>query len=137
MAGLDEAIAAALNGPERKDIEISGHGFNVKPCSRDNQANGDLHVKGQISHKLTHRPDDQIYYHIVKKDGLVMSIDADVKNGGWPKVAGPIGSAIAGYFGKPIPPNVITDAMQKVADVNPDGWAQACDTIITAIAVRA
>jgi hypothetical protein len=98
MAGLNEAIQAALEGPERKDIKINTHNFNVKPVTRD-EHDGELHVWGQISHKLTVRPDDQIFYHIVKKDGAILTTDINVNKGGWQKIAGPTGLRLCGIGG--------------------------------------
>lgn len=69
---IDEAGAArfmigtraAVCGPEEKGLTLpGGHGFNVKKATivRDERERP-LYVSGQISHHLSFRPDDQIYY---------------------------------------------------------------------------
>lgn len=134
MAGLNEAIQAALVGPERRDIDIRGHGFNVKPVDRQ-MVNQVFHIWGQISHKLRWRPDDQIYFHIVKTGDIVTSVDRQINRGGWGKILDPIGVVAGAYFGVPIPPGAVNGAVDAIARINPDGWEQACDMIIAAVAI--
>lgn len=135
MAGLNEAVKAALHGPERKDILIRGHGFNVKPIDRQD-VNGEIHIWGQISHKLAHRPDDQMYYHLLKKNGNLISIDRQINKGGWEGLATPVAVVVGAYFGIPIQPGDVRSAFDRIAQINPNGWQQACDVIIGAIALH-
>jgi hypothetical protein len=70
MSVSQQVLNAAIFGPEIKEVEISGHEFNVKPVSiriyRD-----ELSVFGQLSHHLTGREDDQLFYSFRKKAGVV------------------------------------------------------------------
>ena len=135
MAGLNEAVHAAIHGPERQDIDIRGHGFNVKPITRQD-VNGVLHAWGQISHKLKFRPDDQVFFHLQKKDGMMQIVDRELNRGGWQKLAGPASSVIAAYFGVPLAPEAVSGVMNSIADINPSGWEQACDMIIASVALH-
>jgi hypothetical protein len=65
---MELAVNAALYGPEKKGVSIFEHGFNVKPAvfSRNGSS---LTVTGQISHRLSGRPDDQLYYRHCQVNG--------------------------------------------------------------------
>jgi hypothetical protein len=59
---FEKAMKAALEGPEVKKIKIEKHEFNVKPVkSTGDRVTGPMY-KGQISHHLAWRDDDQVYY---------------------------------------------------------------------------
>ncbi|SHL23904.1 hypothetical protein SAMN04487918_1011834 [Bacillus sp. bc15] len=66
---LETAVQAALNGPEVKKIKVFEHEFNVKEIEVVNLGAGKKYVKGQISHHLSFRPDDQFYYEFTVQDG--------------------------------------------------------------------
>ena len=72
QSNLETAVNAALNGPEVKKIKVFEHEFNVKPIEVVNLGGGKTYVKGQISHHLSFRPDDQFYYEFTVKDGEVI-----------------------------------------------------------------
>lgn len=71
---LQAAVTAALDGPERKELKICRHEFNVKPVTLTHE--GDYVIvdgtKGHhISHEITMAPDDQVYYKLrVRKGGV-------------------------------------------------------------------
>jgi hypothetical protein len=67
---MEEVIHAALYGPEVKKLKVYDHEFNVKPVERS-RAGSRLIVSGQISHCLSLRPDDQVYYTIVLENAVI------------------------------------------------------------------
>ncbi|MEJ9127221.1 methyltransferase, partial [Bacillus cereus] len=71
QSNLETAVKAALYGPEVKKIKVFEHEFNVKPIEVVDLGGGKKYVKGQISHHLSFRPDDQLYYDFTVKDGEV------------------------------------------------------------------
>lgn len=135
MAGLNEAVKAALKGPERKDIKIRGHGFNVKKADKK-VVKGETHIWGQISHKLRFQPDDQVFYEIIIKGGQIVKIKRSIKGGGWGSVAGKVASAIAAYVGVPIPPAKAEELYKIVEKLIVGDWVEACDVMIAAIALE-
>ncbi|MGY4556897.1 hypothetical protein ACVW18_003203 [Bacillus thuringiensis] len=52
-----------------KKIKVFEHEFNVKEIEVVNLGAGKKYVKGQISHHLSFRPDDQFYYEFTVQDG--------------------------------------------------------------------
>lgn len=86
LDGFRAAMRAALEGPEKKDVEWTkfGHDFNVKKV--DVKRNGDtIEIDGQdghhISHRLRFRPDDQVFYKCrVKSDGTVENLEVNIKS---------------------------------------------------------
>jgi hypothetical protein len=135
MAGLNEAVKAALKGPERKDIKIRTHGFNVKRSDKK-VVKGETHIWGQISHRLSLQPDDQVFYEIVTSGGKIKPIKRTIKGGGWSALAGKAAAVLGGYFGVPIPPDVAEDLYKKVEKLVVGDWVEACDVIIAAIALE-
>ncbi|MBC8003003.1 MAG: hypothetical protein H7X97_10495 [Opitutaceae bacterium] len=135
MAGLTEAVHAALDGPGREDIEISQHRFDVKRAQRLD-FNADTHVWGQISHKPRTRPYEHVYFHIIKKGGILTSMERHANPSGWEGVHGRVAVVLAGLHGVPIPPEAVSVATDQLGQIVPDGWEQACDLMITAIALR-
>ena len=78
-ANMEKAMTAAFGSKEIKKLKIKGHEFNVKPVSTTNNG-GTVTVKGQISHHLTLRDDDQVYYSFtVRADGTVESFDVNIE----------------------------------------------------------
>lgn len=72
---FEAAVHAALHGPEKKDLTIDQHSFNVKPAviERDHEK-GIITVTGdeEGDHHISHRKfgfDDQISYKFTKKIG--------------------------------------------------------------------
>lgn len=134
-----DAMKAALCGPERKKIEIFGHKFNVKPVeiTREGQ---EITVVGQISHHLTARRDDQIYYRITKEGNTVKEIQVNIERGGWAPIAAPIISVLSTYItggGFTIPPEKIETVGRTLGRAIDGSWEQAAQFLIVNIALRA
>lgn len=72
---FEEAMEAALEGPQLKGYRVIGHGFNVKPIERSAASGGRVHIKGQLSHRLKWRDDDQVHYQMTVDVGERVSID--------------------------------------------------------------
>lgn len=72
---FEKAMKAALKGPEVKKIKFDDHEFNVKPVKiTGNRATGTV-VKGQFSHHLSFRDDDQVYFEFNLVAGQKITID--------------------------------------------------------------
>ncbi|MGH0791337.1 hypothetical protein ACQVTU_27350, partial [Bacillus cereus] len=85
MNNLDKAVQAALLGPEIKKLKVFDHEFNVKPAYISKLGNQTI-VNGQISHHLSFRLDDQVYYRFVKEDGVIKNLEIKIDRGGWTKI---------------------------------------------------
>jgi len=131
MAGLDAAVKAALKGPERKDIKIRKHDFNVKKASKK-VVNGETHIAGQISHRVRWTPDDQVFYAIVLKDKKVTKVTRSIKGGGWGKMAGKLAAWIVGSDAA-----TAEEIYEKVEGLVVGNWIEAADVIIGAVALEA
>ncbi|MES5913203.1 methyltransferase [Bacillus cereus group sp. FL70] len=132
MNNLDKAVQAALLGPEIKKLKVFDHEFNVKPAyisKKDNQTV----VNGQISHHLSYRLDDQVYYRFVKENGEIKNLEIKIDRGGWTKITAPIGAIIAQYFGVPITPNLLLQIGQQLGALIDGKWEYASEAIVAAI----
>ncbi|EEM44302.1 methyltransferase [Bacillus cereus] len=132
MNNLDKAVQATLLGPEIKKLKVFDHEFNVKPAyisKKDNQTV----VNGQISHHLSYRLDDQVYYRFVKENGEIKNLEIKIDRGGWTKITAPIGAIIAQYFGVPITPDLLSQIGQQLGALTDGKWEYASEVIVAAI----
>ncbi|HEX8930332.1 MAG TPA: hypothetical protein VGA45_15560, partial [Actinomycetota bacterium] len=74
QANFEKAMHAALQGPEVKKLRLEKHEFNVKPVSITRTSEG-MRVKGQISHHLSFRDDDQYHYSFTVAAGRQVAIE--------------------------------------------------------------
>ena len=91
MATFEQAARFALGDDEVKKLEVAGHEFNVKPLSQSWQ-NNTLVAHGQLSHHLTARPDDQIFYNIriTYGENLTVIVTNQLQAGGWGAMVVPV-----------------------------------------------
>jgi|GEM_PF-3175272 len=134
MATIAEAVHAALVGPERKKLRIYDHEFNVKPAQPEKK-NNRLIVNGQISHHLTARRDDQVYYIITIEDAAIKEVQRRIARGGWAGLAGPVVSVVGAYFGVAIPPDKVESISRQLGQAFDGAWETAAEIIITNIAM--
>jgi hypothetical protein len=132
MNNLDKAVQAALLGPEKKKKKVFDHEFNVKPAYISKLGNQTV-VNGQISHHLSFRLDDQVYYRFVKEDGVIKNLEIKIDRGGWTKITAPIGAIIAQYFGVPITPDLLSQIGQQLGALTDGKWEYASEAIVAAI----
>ncbi|TEA82402.1 methyltransferase [Bacillus thuringiensis] len=132
MNNLDKAVQAALLGPEIKKLKVFDHEFNVKPAYISKLGNQTI-VNGQISHHLSFRLDDQVYYRFVKEDGVIKNLEIKIDRGGWTKITAPIGAIIAQYFGVPITPDLLSQIGQQLGALTDGKWEYASEAIVAAI----
>ncbi len=132
MNNLDKAVQAALLGPEIKKLKVFDHEFNVKPAYISKLGN-QTGVNGQISHHLSFRLDDQVYYRFVKEDGVIKNLEIKIDRGGWTKITAPIGAIIAQYFGVPITPDLLSQIGQQLGALTDGKWEYASEAIVAAI----
>jgi hypothetical protein len=81
QASFDKAMKAALEGPEVKKVKIDHHEFNVKPLRFNGSRVTGERWKGQISHHLSLRDDDQVHYEfdLLAGDAITIGqIDIDI-----------------------------------------------------------
>lgn len=143
QAGGKGALAVAIACIDGKDYEftkndsdVNGHEFHSKPINVV-RTNGKIVITGQLSHMLSGRPDDQVFYKIIKNGNAIESISQDTTKGGHAIWIGPVATAVGAYFNTPIDPAKATEVMHKVGEtVEGQGWVPAADAIITAVALR-
>ncbi|PHD55755.1 methyltransferase [Bacillus toyonensis] len=133
---LETAVKAALYGPEVKKIKVFEHEFNVKPIEVVDLGGGKKYVKGQISHHLSFRPDDQVYYEFTVKDGEVTGTPQyHIDRGGFTPFAAPLLSLIAAYNGIPVNPNDLNSLGQQIGKVIDGSWEHAAQSIATVVSL--
>ncbi|WP_439328625.1 methyltransferase [Bacillus cereus] len=136
QANLETAVNAALHGPEVKKIKIFDHEFNVKPIEVVNLGEGKQYVTGQISHHLSFRPDDQLYYNFTVQDGKVTGTPQyHIDRGGFTPFAAPLLSIIAAYNGIPVNPNDLNAIGQQIGKVIDGSWEHAAQSIATVVSL--
>ncbi|NOG26300.1 hypothetical protein [Lysinibacillus fusiformis] len=136
QSNLEIAVNAALYGPEVKKIKVFEHEFNVKPIEVVNLGGGKQYIKGQISHHLTLRPDDQFYYEFTVKDGKVTDTPKFyIDRGGFTPFAAPLLSIIAAYNGIPVNPNDLNTLGQQIGRVIDGSWEHAAQSIATIVSL--
>ena len=135
-APMDDAIKAAIDGPQKKKLKVFDHHFNIKPV--EIKRDGDrITVNGHISHHLRWRRDDQVYYRIIKDGNKVIKIERDINRGGWAGMAAPIVAAVGTYLtGVPIPPGEVEKVGRTIGSAVDGSWEGACDAIIANVALR-
>ncbi|WP_417894952.1 methyltransferase [Bacillus thuringiensis] len=134
MNNLDKAVQAALLGPEMKKLKVFDHEFNVKLAYISKLGNQTV-VNGQISHHLSFRFDDQVYYRFVKENGEIKNLEIKIDRGGWTKITAPIGAIIAQYFGVPITPHLLSQIGQQLGTLTDGKWEYAAEAIVAAISL--
>lgn len=132
MNNLDKAVQSALLGPEIKKLKVFDHEFNVKPAYISKIGNQTV-VNGQISHHLSFRLDDQVYYRFIKEDGEIKNLEIKIDRGGWTKITAPIGAIITQYCGIPITPDLLSKIGQQLGALIDGKWEYASEAILTAI----
>lgn len=136
---MEDAMQAALRGPERKKLKIFDHEFNVKrvEIQRDVPRRGQITVIGHISHHLSMRPDDQVYYRIVKEGNRILSVQHRINRGGFAGLVAPIIAAAGSYFaGVPIPADKVESIGRALGRAVDGSWESAADFIIGNVALR-
>lgn len=136
MAGnFETAMKAALQGPEKKKLKIFDHEFNVKPVEVSQQ-DKQTTVIGQISHHLSFRKDDQVFYRIVKEDNEVKDIKVEISRGGAAPFVAPLISGLAALKGVSIPPDKIEAVGQQLGKAIEGKWEDTAQFLIANIALR-
>jgi hypothetical protein len=142
---------------EKKKLKVGGHEFNVKPAKISTKPDGTVVIVGQISHHLTLRDDDQVYYTIEKKNGQVTKLDVRVSESKMQKVIGALNKEVIdaivkkitgggdGGETKPQPEPkdpaaklaMMTKQLDEIEKLAGKGWGDAVKTMLSNIAIRA
>jgi hypothetical protein len=135
---------AAICGPEKKGLKLRGHTFNVKKANIIwDEWGRPLYVSGQISHHLSFRPDDQIYYLIEYENGMVKKTDVKINRGGWGPIIGVVFPVINAVIlvqtgkGLPITPKDVEQAAQDIAKLVGGNWEHQAQILIGLIGMAA
>ena len=87
---LDNAVYKAVKeGKETKKVKTyNGHEFNIKPVTVTPKSGlSGFVVKGQLSHHLSFRSDDQFYYTVeIDRSGTILKFDEKIDRGGLTKM---------------------------------------------------
>ena len=135
MSGeMELAVNAALYGPEKKGVSIFKHGFNVKPAQFVRNGSS-LTLTGQISHRLTRRIDDQLYYTIVLEQAVVKDIQMRIDRGGWTPFAAPLISGVMRYFGVPVSPDQVASVGRALGRFYDGSWESVAALIVANLGV--
>lgn len=141
---IEEAVIAALQGPESRRLKIFNHEFYVKPIISLNTITDKTVIVGQISHYRGKNwlgydvTDDQVYYTIVKVDGRIQSIDRKINRGGYSSLLYPVSTAL-GWVKIPFTPvsvDQVQDALDGLDYLITGKWESVADFLISHIALR-
>jgi hypothetical protein len=140
MAGpLETCVNAAIRGPEKRFQKVHEHEFHCKPVQSVALQGGAKKVSGQLSHHLTARPDDQVYYEFVMRNGTIVAntMKTKIKRGGTLTFIAYAGSIVGTYFGVPIPPEAAEGVLRKLSgQVIARGWEEAAEIIVSTVALK-
>jgi len=133
QSAQEKAANHALNGPEVKKLKVVGHEFNVKKA-KITHSGMSVTITGQLSHRLSLRPDDQLYYTIRKSGGKVTAMEIKINRGGLAVYV----SKLANHFvGHPVAVDKI-DSLVRALGRKVDGkWESSADLIVATIALKA
>jgi hypothetical protein len=132
---VERAMKAVFKGPEVKKLEVGDHEFNVKPA--EISRNGTTRTaNGQISHHLSFRPDDQVFYTIVKQGDVVKSQEVRISRGGAAPFVAPLISAASAYLGKPVPPDKVEEVGRGLGKFIEGSWEEVAQMLVGNIALR-
>lgn len=134
-AALARAVSAAMNGPEVKKLKVAGHEFNVKKATVTGGPSA-MTIKGQISHHLTARPDDQVHYTVKKSNGRVTSVDVKIDRGGIAKYVGYVSRLAKDYVNSAIPASDIESWLRNLGRKVDGSWESSADLIVAAVAMK-
>ena len=134
-SSMDQAVQAALVGPEIKKLNVLGHEFNVKPVSISKKDHLTV-VNGQISHHLSWRPDDQLYYRIDIENGEVKQVEIKIDRGGWTSLSAPFLATLAQKNDIPVTLEMIQELGQKLGSFIDGKWEYAAEAIVSTIALH-
>lgn len=133
---IQVALNAAFTGPEAKKVKVFDHKFNIKPLQITREGDSET-AYGHISHHLSFRPDDQVYFTIDKIREVITRVDIKINRGGWAPIAAPFVSTLGVYFtGVPIPPDQIEAIGRQLGEVVDGRWDSVAQYIVGEIAVR-
>jgi hypothetical protein len=139
MADLNTCVNAAIRGPEQRFQKVYGHDFHCKHVESVLLGGGAKRIAGQLSHAIRLRPDDQVYYQFVIRNGTIVndSLKIDINRGGFSPIAGVVGTAVSAYFGVPIPPATVEQVSRTLASqVTGRGWEKAAEAIVSTVALK-
>lgn len=132
---IERAMKAVFKGPEAKQLEVMDHEFNVKPASISR--NGKRRTaNGQISHHLSFRKDDQVYYTIVKEGDVVKTQEVRIARGGASPLVAPLISAASAYLGKPVPPAQVEEVGRGMGKLIEGSWDEVAQLLVANVAIR-
>jgi hypothetical protein len=140
MADLKTCVDAAMSKRnEARFQRVYGHEFHCKRAEFVPIEAGATKVIGQLSHAIMLRPDDQVYYEFVIRNGTIEkgTLKRKIKNGGLSPVIGVAASVIGAYYGVPIPPETAEGVSRKLAGlVTGRGWQEAAEAIVSTVALK-
>lgn len=129
---LRKGANAAIYGPELK-LKIGDHDLTVKKATITKR-NGGVLIRGQISHHLSLRSDDQLYYLIEKADGKVVSVKLSIMRGG---VTSILSSFAGNIVGSKHAASAIDGTLGKLAEATDGKWDSKAKLLVASIALRA
>jgi hypothetical protein len=134
----EDAVNTAFCGSSQaRFLEFFGHEFHVDPM--DCSVNGSrVSCQGRISHHLSHRPDDQVYYSIDARSGdHEPRVRININRGGWAGLAGRVVSAAVAIYtgGATIDPGSATEIFRSIGRVQDGSWEGAAETLIGTISI--
>jgi hypothetical protein len=139
-SGGDPVIAIALaciRGHDYQFEDVYGHGFHSKPVIKTPLGRNVIWIKGDLSHILNNRPDDQYHFRIVMDEGKVRSIEVNIAQGGWGPIVGPVAWLIGRQYGVNLPADTISKVTGELEQaVQGSDWKTVADAIVAQIAMR-
>jgi hypothetical protein len=140
MADLNTCVNAAMRRRnEARFQRVYDHEFHCKNVEFVSLGGGATKVIGQLSHAIALRPDDQVYYQFVIRNGTVVNgtLKINIEEGGASGLVGVAATMIGAYYGVPIPPETAEGVSRKLAgQVTGRGWKKAAEAIVSTVALK-
>jgi hypothetical protein len=140
MADLNTCVNAAMRRQEPARFQkVYGHEFHCKHVEFVPLGGGATKVIGQLSHAIILRPDDQVYYEFVIRNGTIVkdTLKRKIKAGGLSPLIGVAATVIGAYYGVPISPETAEGVSRKLAgQVTGRGWEEAAEAIVSTVALK-
>ncbi|MAG56527.1 MAG: hypothetical protein CMJ83_09575 [Planctomycetes bacterium] len=133
----ERAMKALFGGPKVKKLRLRGHQFNIYPAKIQKRGS-QVVMSGRMSHHLRWRPDDQITYRIVKRNGVVTSMKVKINRGGFAKLAGRYWKYLKLLNPKTalVKKGTVVSTMRKLGRLVDGNWGSASSYILATAALR-
>lgn len=134
-AELRSCVSRFVLESDPQRIDFNGHEFVCKGKSGWKTTDGVTLVKGQLSHHLSGRPDDQVNWSAkITAEGAVEDVKIEIKRGGAGKWLSWPARAVLAYYGKPVSEETMTTFFRESGKLWDGEWETTAELVVAGIA---